>query len=68
MRSHSSSERHASKNQPRWPNGVERAMSLSCETASHALARSAPEVRAVSRLRLIASILARMARAGLARY
>jgi hypothetical protein len=33
----------------------------------HPLARSAPEVRAVSRLRLIASILARMARAGLAR-
>ena len=33
----------------------------------HPLARSAPEVRAESRMRLIASILARMARAALAR-
>lgn len=33
----------------------------------HPLARSAPEVRAASRLRLIATILARMARAALAR-
>jgi len=33
----------------------------------HPLAHSAPEVRAVSRMRLIATILARMARAALAR-
>jgi len=33
----------------------------------HPLARSAPEVRAANRLRLIAAVLARMARAALAR-
>jgi hypothetical protein len=33
----------------------------------HPLARSAPEVRAASRLRLIATVLARMARSALAR-
>jgi hypothetical protein len=34
---------------------------------THPLAQSAPEVRAASRLRLIAGVLARMARAALAR-